>query len=77
MDGKAEALEFNVKKGAKIIGKPVKELPIKQGILIAGIIREGKTAIIPTGDDVINEGDRVIVLASATHRLRDLSDIVR
>ncbi len=77
MDGKAEAIEFNVRKGSVIIGKPIKELSIKQGVLVAGIIRERKTAIIPTGDSVINEGDRVIVLASAAHRLGDLSDILR
>lgn len=77
MDGKAEALEFNVRKGAKIIGVPIKNLPIKQGVLIAGIIRERKTAIIPTGEDIIGEGDKVIVLASASHRLGDLSDILR
>lgn len=77
MDGKAEALEFNVKKGSKIIGVPIKDLPIKSGVLIAGIIRERKTAIIPTGDDTINEGDKVIVLASAAYRLGDLSDIIR
>ncbi len=77
MDGKAEAIEFNVRKGTKIIGTPIKELSIKQGVLVAGIIRERKTAIIPTGDTIINEGDRVIVIASAAHRLGDLSDILR
>lgn len=77
MEGKAEALEFNVRAGSKIIGKPIKELSIRQGMLIAGIIRERKTAIIPTGDCVINEGDRVIVLSHSDYRLRDLSDILR
>lgn len=77
MDGKAEAIEFSVKKGSKIIGVPIKELSIKSGVLIAGIIRERKTAIIPTGDDKALEGDRVIVLASASHRLGELTDILR
>ncbi len=77
MDSKAEAIEFNVKNDSKIIGVPIKNLNIKLGILIAGIIRERKTPIIPTGDDTINEGDRVIVLASAAYRLGDLSDIIR
>ena len=77
MDGKAEAIEFNVRAGSKIIGVPIKELSLKSGILIAGIIRERKTAIIPTGDTVINEGNRVIVLASAAYRLGELSDILK
>lgn len=77
LDGKAEALEFNVGRDANLNGKTLKELKTKHGVLIAGIIRKGKRAIIPTGDDVINEGDKVIVLASASHRLGDLSDILR
>ncbi|MBR5437972.1 MAG: Trk system potassium transporter TrkA [Clostridia bacterium] len=77
MDGKAEAIEFNVRQGSKIVGRPIKELSFKQGVLIAGIIRERKTAIIPTGDDIVNEGDRVIVLSPAAHRLGDLADILR
>lgn len=75
MDGKAEALEFNVHPDSKLIGIPIKSLKIKPGILIAGIIRAGKTGIIPTGDDMILEDDKVIVLA-AEHRLGDLSDII-
>jgi Entner-Doudoroff aldolase len=51
-DGKAEALEFNVRADSKVIGVPLKELQIKKGILIAGIIRNRKT-VIPVGDDMI------------------------
>lgn len=76
MDGKAEALEFKVKDDSPLLGVPLKELSIKQGILIVGIIREGKKALIPTGDDMILSGDSVIVL-SASHRLNDLSEIMR
>ena len=76
MDGKAEALEFRVKADSPVIGIPLKELPIKSGLLVVGIIREGKKALIPKGDDVIREGDSVIVL-SAKHRLNDLSEIMR
>ncbi len=75
MDGKAEALEFNVRSDSELIGVPIKNLKFKPRILIAGIIRSGKTAIIPTGDDMILSGDKVIVLA-AGHRLDDLSDII-
>ncbi len=75
MDGKAEALEFNVRADFKHINIPLKDLPIKSNILIAGIIR-GKKTIIPTGDDVILKGDKVIILA-ANQRLNDLSDIIK
>lgn len=75
MDGKAEALEFNVRADSPVAGTPIKNLKIKPGILIAGIIRPGKKAAIPTGDDIISQDDRVIVLA-AKHRLSDLKDII-
>lgn len=76
MDGKAEALEFKVKDDSPLLETPIRNLKIKPGILIVGIIREDKKALIPTGDDVISSGDSVIVL-SASQRLDDLSDIIR
>lgn len=76
MDGKAEALEFKIKENSSLTGTPIKNLRIKPGILIVGIIREGKKALIPTGDDVILSGDSVIVL-SANQKLNNLSDIIR
>ena len=76
MDGKAEALEFIAKEDSPCLEIPLRELRIKQGVLIVGIIRDGKKALIPTGDDKIQSGDRVIVL-SAENRLNDLSEILR
>ncbi len=73
-DGKAEAVEFNVKADSKVINVPLKELKFKQGTLIAGIIRGQKT-IISTGDDIILAGDRVVVIA-AQQRLEDLDGIL-
>ncbi|MCM1533459.1 MAG: Trk system potassium transporter TrkA [Corallococcus sp.] len=75
MDGKAEALEFAVLPDCSIIDTPLKELKLKPNFIVAGIIR-GKETIIPSGDDNITVGDRVIVVAMDAH-LYDLSDIVR
>ena len=75
MDGKAEALEFSIKSNLGFLNKPLKELNLKPNVLIAGIIRERKT-VIPSGDDMLLVGDKVIVL-SLTARLQDLSDILR
>ena len=74
-DGKAEALEFNVRADSKVIGVPLKELQIKKGILIAGIIRNRKT-VIPVGDDMILAGDSVVIVA-ADQGHRDLDGILR
>lgn len=74
MDGKAEALEFSVREDFAFCNIPLKELTLKPNILLAGILR-GRTALIPTGDDVILPNDRVVILASAGEQLQDLSDI--
>ena len=74
MDGSVEALEFSVQQDFEFINIPLKEMKLKSGILIAGIIR-ARNSIIPSGDDTIQPNDRVIVLASKT-KLRDLSDII-
>ena len=50
-------------------------MPLKEHVLIAGIVRERKP-IIPTGDDVILPNDRVIIIAEG-QRIQNLSDILR
>lgn len=75
MDDKVEVLEFLVKENRDFIGITFKELTLKPNILIAGIVRD-KKIIIPSGDDMMLQGDKVIVLA-ANQRINDLSDIVR
>lgn len=74
MDEQAEVLEFNVRADFKPVNIPLKELKLKDGILLGGIIRNRKS-ILPAGDDVIMKGDRVIVI-TANRRLNDLSDIL-
>ena len=74
MDGKAEALEFNVRENPKLTGIPLKEMKLKSNILLAAIVRERRT-IVPGGDDVILPNDKVIVI-SAGNRLQDLADII-
>ena len=75
MDGRVEALEFIVNEKSAVTDIPFKELNTKKNILIAGIIRNRKP-IIPSGDDMIKVGDRVVVLATG-HFLRGISDILK
>ena len=74
-DGKAQALEFIVSGESKLIDIPIKDLRLKKNILIAGILR-GRTPIIPSGDDHILEGDKVIIISSDT-LLEDLDEILK
>ena len=75
MDGKAEALEFRVQPDFVQMNVAIKDMQLKPGILIAGIVR-GRKSLVPSGDDSIQPGDRVVVLAAGM-QLRDLSDILQ
>ena len=74
MDGNAEALMFNVNSDFEYKDIPLKDISFKKTILIAGILRNRK-AIVPTGNDVIAAGDKVVVI-STDHILYDLADII-
>lgn len=74
MDEDTEALEFVVAEDCSLVNIPLKELKIKKNVIIASIIR-GRKIIIPTGDDVIQPDDRVIIIASGL-RVGDLADII-
>lgn len=75
MDGKTELLEFKVAKDFEYVKIPLRNMTLKNNIIIAGIVR-GRKPIIPSGDDIILAGDRVIVMASG-QELYDLSDIIQ
>lgn len=75
MDGDAEASEFIVLADCCWQNIPLKDLKLKDNLIIAGIIR-GKETIIPSGDDYFVEGDRVIVVATQL-RLYSLTDVLR
>lgn len=77
MDGSVEALEFNVQSDFKVQHIPLKEMKLKKDVLIAGIIRKRK-AFVPTGDDEIIAGDKIIVIAKlGDQKMNDLADILR
>lgn len=59
---KIEAVEFNITKKSKCLNISLKELNMKQGVLIGCIIR-GSNIIIPSGASAIHIGDNVIVIA--------------
>ena len=68
IQGQAEIMEFIVDDRMKIREKPLKNMELPSGVLIAAIHR-GQELIIPGGETVIQTGDRVIIVCL-------LSDIV-
>lgn len=73
LGGSVEALEFIVRdEDAFYVGKPLKELRLKENSLICCIVRSRKS-IIPNGDTEIRLGDSVIVVTT-DGRFNDLKD---
>ena len=74
MDGKCEALEFRVESDFDHLNIPLKDMKLKPGVLIAGILR-GRRALIPSGVDTFQADDHVIIM-TAGHYIHDLQDIL-
>lgn len=73
-DNKVEALEFDVGEDFTEAGTPLRDLQLKQNILVAAIIRGG-TVIYPHGQTTLECGDRVIV-TTTRERMYVLEDIL-
>ena len=73
--GEVEAAEFTVSDGSPIIGKPLMELSLKPGVLIATIQR-GRSQIAPRGQDVILPGDSVVIVTKGL-ALNSITDILK
>lgn len=76
VDGAVEALEFSVPENLPFLGVPLKELKMKNGILLAGIVRRNGRIVIPTGEDCLEKGDDVIVVTTGKS-LQDIQDIMQ
>ena len=76
VSGQVDAMEFNVTETLPVIGVPLKDLPLKSGILLAAIVRQSGEIVIPSGNDSLQTGDDVIVVTTDT-ALDDLRDILR
>jgi trk system potassium uptake protein TrkA len=75
LGGKVEAAEFNISQNAPGIGIPLRELSLKENLLICGISR-GRKFILPDGATTIQPNDRVVVVSEQT-RLNDFKDILK
>ena len=70
LDDQAEALEFKIRDNFTRTDIPLSQLPLKSGVLVAGINRNGRI-ILPRGSDVIRKGDTVVIITT----LKGLNDI--
>ena len=75
VDNQVEASEFIASPKSKVLNISLKDLKIKNNILIGGIIRNHQI-IIPSGMTSIKEGDSVVVVSNGLI-LNDLDDILQ
>lgn len=75
VDEKVEALEFNVTPDISFVNTPLRDLKLRRGLLLAGIVRQNGQIIIPSGNDVLHLHDDVIVVTTDA-QLEDLRDIL-
>ena len=75
LGGKIEAVEFTATTATNFLDTPLRDLKLKDGLLVAAVVHENKT-IIPDGNTCIHAGDRVVVMAKSLF-LQDLNDILK
>ena len=75
MGGAAEALEFEVPADAPFLGVPLKDLKLKSGLLLAGIVRRSGQIVIPSGNDALEAHDDVIIVTTGT--MQDIYDMLQ
>ena len=59
-DDSAEVLETVAREDSAMVGKPLKDLKLPAGAIVGAIVREN-SLIVPTGESVIEAGDRVVL----------------
>jgi len=74
-DGAAEVIEADALETSPLVGKPLRELDLPDGIRIGALYRDGK-AIVPDGASIIKAHDRVVIFAMA-HAVRQAEQMFR
>ncbi len=74
-DDTFEMLEFKVNEDFKGINKTIKEMKLKNGIIIVAILRENKV-IYPNGTHEIRKKDTIVVI-DANDTVQEINDILR
>lgn len=57
----AEAIELIAAPGSKYVGRPLKDLRFPRGAIVGAIARPNGEVLVPRGQAVIQEGDRVLI----------------
>jgi trk system potassium uptake protein TrkA len=75
LDGAAEMIDAVALETSPLVNKPLREASLPEGVMIGAVYRDGEVQM-PTGDTVINAGDR-IVLMSMRENVKDVEQMFR
>lgn len=67
LEGQGEFLEFIAPTDARIVGKPLKDVDFPKGANICAVVSQ-RGALVPSGEYVIEPGDRVVVFTIPKNR---------
>ena len=73
-DERVEALGFRIKTDSVVTGVKIKDLKLKQNVVIAGIYRNGNV-IRPNGFDELKVGDNVVIITK-DNKFNNITEIV-
>jgi trk system potassium uptake protein TrkA len=73
-DGQAEAVEFLVDDATRFCNTPLKDIKLRDNVLLVSITRGSKTEI-PNGLSQFRKGDTIVAVTSGRGSIRQLNDI--
>lgn len=63
-EGFGEIIEADALETSRLVGVPIREAKLPEGVIIGALVRDGEV-IIPRGDTVVRINDRVVLFAAA------------
>ncbi|MBB6309726.1 Trk system potassium transporter TrkA [Xanthobacter tagetidis] len=75
LDGAGEIIEAEALETSPLVGKPLRDLGLLDGLRIGAIVRNGQV-MLPTGDFVVRAHDRVVLFALA-ERIKRVEQLFR
>jgi trk system potassium uptake protein TrkA len=63
-DGFGEIIEADAMETSTLVGPPLREAKLPDGVIVGALVRDGEV-IIPRGDTVVRPHDRVVIFAAA------------
>lgn len=63
-DGFGEIIEAEALETSGLVGKPLREISLPQGVIVAALVR-GRQVIMPHGGTTIHSGDKVVIFSAS------------